>query len=118
MLMKAGAVLVDVAVDQGGCAETSRPTTHSDPVYFEEGVIHYCVANMPGAYARTSTFALNNVTIQFGIALANKGVERACKDDPALRRGLNIFKGTLTCEPVAEAFSYQQFRKPVSEIYS
>lgn len=71
---------------------------------------------MLGAYARTSTFTLNNVTIQFGIDLANKGVERACKDDPALRRGLNFFKGTLTCEPVAEAFSYQQFCKPVSEI--
>lgn len=117
-LLKAGAVFVDVAIDQGGCAETSRPTTHSNPVYFEEGVLHYCVANMPGAYARTSTFALNNATIQFGIELANKGVEQACKDDTALKRGLNIYKGTLTCEPVADTFSFQKFCKPLSEILS
>jgi alanine dehydrogenase len=117
-LLKAGAVFVDVAIDQGGCAETSRPTTHSNPVYFEEGVLHYCVANMPGAYARTSTFALNNATIQFGIELANKGAEQACKDDPALKRGLNIYKGILTCEPVADTFSFQKFCKPLSEILS
>ena len=116
--VEAGVVFVDVAIDQGGCAETSRPTTHSNPVYFEEGVLHYCVANMPGAYARTSTFALNNATIQFGIELANKGVEQACKDDPALKRGLNIYKGILTFEHVADTFSFQKFCKLLSEILS
>ena len=115
-IMKQGAVLVDVAIDQGGSAETSRATTHSDPVYQEEGIQHCCVANMPGAYARTSTFALNNVTIKYGLELADKGVERACKENHILRKGLNTYKGTLTCAPVGEAFGMQNACKLPEEI--
>ncbi len=101
--MKQGAVLVDIAIDQGGCAETSRPTTHSHPTYVVDGVVHYCVANMPGAVARTSTFALNNATLPFTLALADKGWRKAMRDDPHLRAGLNICVGHITCEPVAAA---------------
>ncbi|HVT59262.1 MAG TPA: alanine dehydrogenase [Thermoanaerobaculia bacterium] len=101
--MKEGAVAVDVAVDQGGCFETTRPTTHSDPIYVEEGVVHYCVANMPGAVPRTSTFALNNATLPYALALANKGVRQAVLDDPGLLAGVNTFDGHITCEPVAES---------------
>ena len=103
-LMKPGSVLVDVAIDQGGCCETSRPTKHSDPIYVLDGVIHYCVANMPGAYARTSTFALNNATIKYGLILANKGAEKACRENLALKMGLNMYKGTVTYKAVADAF--------------
>jgi alanine dehydrogenase len=101
--MKPGAVLVDIAIDQGGCAETSKPTTHSDPTYVVDGVVHYCVANMPGAVARTSTFALNNATLPFTLALADKGWRKALSDDPHLRAGLNVCAGHITCEPVAAA---------------
>jgi alanine dehydrogenase len=101
--MKPGSVIVDIAIDQGGCAETSRPTTHSHPTYVVDGVVHYCVANMPGAVARTSTFALNNATLPFTLALANKGWRKALSDDPHLRAGLNICAGHVTCEPVAIA---------------
>jgi alanine dehydrogenase len=101
--MKQGAVLVDIAIDQGGCAETSKPTTHSQPTYVVDGVVHYCVANMPGAVARTSTFALNNATLPFTLALANKGWRKALNDDPHLRAGLNVCAGHITCEPVAAA---------------
>ena len=101
--MKTGSVLVDIAIDQGGCSETSRPTSHSDPVYLEEGVIHFCVTNMPGAVSRTSTFALNNATLPFVLALADKGWRRAIAEDPHLRNGLNVHAGKLTCQPVAEA---------------
>jgi alanine dehydrogenase len=101
--MKPGAVLVDVSIDQGGMAETSRPTTHADPFYIDEGVVHYCVTNMPGAVARTSTFALNNATLPFVLALADKGWRRAIVEDPHLRNGLNVHAGKLTCKPVAEA---------------
>jgi alanine dehydrogenase len=101
--MKHGSVLVDIAIDQGGCFETSRPTTHADPTYVEEGVIHYCVTNMPGAVARTSTFALNNATLPFSLALANKGWRKALADDPHLRAGLNIAAGKVTHAAVAEA---------------
>ena len=101
--MKQGAVLVDIAIDQGGCAETSKPTTHSDPTYVVDGVVHYCVANMPGAVARTSTFALNNATLPFTLALANKGWRKALSDDPHLCAGLNVCAGHITCEPVAAA---------------
>ena len=101
--MKQGAVLVDIAIDQGGCAETSKPTTHSHPTYVVDGVVHYCVANMPGAVARTSTFALNNATLPFTLALADKGWRRALSDDPHLRAGLNVCAGHVTCEPVASA---------------
>jgi len=101
--MKPGSVIVDIAIDQGGCCETSRPTTHSHPTYIEEGVTHYCVTNMPGAVARTSTFALNNATLPFVLALADKGWRQAITDDPHLRNGLNVHAGLLTCQPVAEA---------------
>ncbi len=104
-IMKPGAVIVDVSIDQGGCAETSKPTTHSEPTFVIDGVVHYCVANMPGAYARTSTFALNHATIRYGLEIANKGVKKACLDNPAICKGLNVVKGKLTCEPVARAFS-------------
>ena len=102
-LMKEGAVVVDVAVDQGGCFETTHPTTHSDPIYVVEGVVHYCVANMPGAVPRTSTFALNNATLPYGLALANKGVAQAVADDPGLLPGINTYKGHITNLPVAES---------------
>ena len=103
--MKPGAVIVDVAIDQGGCCETSRPTTHSDPTYVVDGIVHYCVANMPGAVPRTSTFALNNVTLPFVLALADKGWKRAVLEDGHLRAGVNVLGGSLTCEPVARAHS-------------
>ncbi len=115
-MMKPGAVLVDVAIDQGGCFETSKPTTHSDPTYIIDDVVHYCVANMPGAFARTSTFALNHATINFGLQLAGKGVEQACKDNQVLCRGLNTYKGTLTCTPVGEAFGLQDVCKLPEEV--
>jgi alanine dehydrogenase len=93
--MKKGSVLVDIAIDQGGCFETSRPTTHADPTYSVDGVIHYCVTNMPGAVARTSTFALNNATLPFALALADKGWRTALRDDPHLRAGLNVAQGRI-----------------------
>jgi alanine dehydrogenase len=101
--MKAGSVLVDIAIDQGGCAETSRPTTHLDPTYVEEGVTHYCVANMPAAYARTATQALTNITYRYVELLADFGLEEACKKQPALGGGINTRDGKLTCVAVAEA---------------
>jgi alanine dehydrogenase len=100
--MQPGSVLVDVAIDQGGCFETSRPTTHMDPTYVEEGVVHYCVANMPGAVARTSTFALNNATLPFTLNLADKGYRRALLADRDLRNGLNVHHGKVTHRAVAE----------------
>jgi alanine dehydrogenase len=99
--MKRGAVLIDVSIDQGGCAETSRPTTHGQPIFVLDGVVHYCVANMPGAVPRTSTFALNDATRPFVLALAEKGIARALREDPGLRKGLNVHDGKLTCHPVA-----------------
>lgn len=102
-LMKPGAAIVDVAIDQGGCFETSRATTHSDPVYEVEGVMHYCVANMPGAVARTSTMALGNATMPFLLALADKGWRQACEDDPHLLNGLNVHAGQLTYYAVGKA---------------
>jgi alanine dehydrogenase len=101
--MKPGAVIVDVSIDQGGNAETSRPTTHSQPTFVVDGVVHYCVANMPGAVSRTSTFALNNATRSFVLALADKGVRRALNEDQHLRDGLNVYEGAVTCRAVAEA---------------
>ena len=102
-LMRKGSVLVDVAIDQGGCAETSKATTHADPTYVVDEVVHYCVANMPGAVARTSTLALNNATLPFVIALAEKGPRRALEEDPHLLAGLNVARGAITCASVAEA---------------
>jgi alanine dehydrogenase len=101
--MQRGSVLVDIAIDQGGCFETSHATTHEDPVFEVDGVIHYCVANMPGAVARTSAFALNNATLPFALKLANLGAEAAMKADPHLANGLNVYKGKITHEAVAEA---------------
>ena len=104
--MKKGAVVVDVAIDQGGCFETSHPTTHAEPTYVVDGVVHYCVANMPGAVARTSTFALNNATIGHAVALADKGWKQALGDDVHLRNGLNVAEGKVTCEAVARDLGY------------
>ena len=101
--MKRGAVLVDISIDQGGCFETSHATTHAEPTFIKHDVVHYCVANMPGAVARTSTFALNNATLAHGLALADKGWKQALTQDPHLREGLNVCEGKVTCEPVAQA---------------
>ena len=104
-LMEPGTVLVDVAIDQGGCFETSRPTTHSDPVYIEDGIVHYCVANIPGAVPNTSTLALTNATLRYAVALADKGWQQACKDDAALAKGLNIVEGKVVYKAVADVFN-------------
>ncbi len=109
--MKKGAVVVDVAIDQGGCFETSKPTTHDDPTYIVEDVVHYCVANMPGAVARTSTFALNNATLPFALAIANKGYKQALQDDPHLLEGLNVYRGHVTYEAVANDLGYSYLPK-------
>jgi len=103
--MRPGSVLVDIAIDQGGCFETSRPTTHRDPTYVEEGVVHYCVANMPAAVARTATLALNNATLPFVVALAGKGWRQALAADEHLRHGLNVHAGVITHEAVARDLS-------------
>ncbi|MBQ6205157.1 MAG: alanine dehydrogenase [Prevotella sp.] len=102
--MEPGTVLVDVAIDQGGCFETSRPTTHSEPVYTVDGIIHYAVANIPGAVPNTSTLALTNATLRYALALADKGWQQACREDPALYRGLNIVEGQVTFKAVADVF--------------
>ena len=104
-IMKKGSAIVDVAIDQGGCFETSKPTTHENPIYELEGIMHYCVANMPGAVARTSTIALGNVTMPFILSLLNKGWKNACKDDQHLLNGLNVHAGHLTCKPVGIALN-------------
>jgi len=105
-IMKPGSVLVDVAIDQGGCFATSRPTTHQDPTYTLDGVVHYCVANMPGAVPRTSTHALNNVTLPYGLALADKGYKQALLENPNFLKGLNVYRGKVTYQAVAEDLSY------------
>jgi alanine dehydrogenase len=105
--MKRGAVLVDVCIDQGGCFETSKPTTHRDPVYFVDNVVHYCVANMPGAVAKTSTMALTNATLPYALELADSGWKKALSQNPALRAGANIVCGEVTCGGVAEAFGME-----------
>lgn len=101
--MQRGSVLVDVAIDQGGCFETSRATTHSEPIFVEHDVVHYCVANMPGAVARTSTLALNNATLPFALAIADKGISQALSEDPHLRAGLNVYEGYVTHDAVANS---------------
>jgi alanine dehydrogenase len=103
--MKPGSVFVDIAIDQGGCAETSRPTTHSNPVYVVDGVIHYCVANMPGAVARTSTFALNNATLPFVLDLANKGIKRALDESSHLQNGVNVQEGRIVHPAVERSYT-------------
>ena len=105
--MRPGTVLVDVAIDQGGCFETSKPTTHQDPVYFVDEILHYCVANMPGAVPYTSTLGLTNVTLPYAVALANKGWKQAVKDDVKLLKGVNIVEGTIVYEDVAKAFGME-----------
>jgi alanine dehydrogenase len=112
--MRPGSVVVDVAIDQGGCFETSHATTHDDPTYVVDGVVHYCVANMPGAVARTSTYALNNATLPFTLALANKGWRQACAEDPHLRAGLNVHAGHITYAAVAQALNLPH--TPVGEV--
>ncbi len=115
-IMKKGAVVVDIAIDQGGCFESSHPTTHSDPTFIEEGVVHYCVPNVPGIYSRTASFALNNCTIKYGLEIAAKGVVSACRDDNALKSGLNMYKGAITFEPVAKAHALEAYYRPVDEV--
>jgi alanine dehydrogenase len=112
--MKPGAVLVDVAIDQGGCFETSHATTHADPTFVVDGIVHYCVANMPGAVARTSTYALNNVTLPHALAIADKGWQQALRDDPHLAEGLNVHAGQVTYEAVAQDLGYDY--RPVAEV--
>ena len=115
--MQPGSVVVDVAIDQGGCFETSHPTTHEAPTYVVDGVVHYCVANMPGAVPRTSTYALNNATLPFVLAIADKGWKRALADDPHLRKGLNVAFGRITYRAVAEALEMRQrYASPESVI--
>lgn len=111
--MRKGSVLVDVAIDQGGCFETSHPTTFAHPTYIEEGVVHYCVTNMPGGVARTSAFALNNATLPFILALASKGYKQALVDDPHLLQGLNVYKGHITYEAIAYDLGYT-YEEPLS----
>jgi alanine dehydrogenase len=101
--MQPGSVIVDISIDQGGCFETSRMTTHSDPTYAVHDVVHYCVGNMPGAVPHTSTYALTNATLPYVVALADKGLRSAVREDPALAKGVNVFKGTIVYEPVAQA---------------
>lgn len=111
--MRPGSVFVDVAIDQGGIGETSHATTHDNPVFIEEGIVHYCVANMPGAYARTSAIALNNATVRYGLQIAEKGAVAACRDNAALGRGLSTCRGKLTIKAVADEFgiAYEDVRK-------
>jgi alanine dehydrogenase len=105
--MKPGSVIVDVAVDQGGCIETTHPTSHSQPTFLVDGVLHYCVPNIPGAVPRTSTYGLSNATLPYAIKLANKGFDRAIKDDPVLAKGVNTYGGHITYRAVAEAFGME-----------
>ena len=106
-LMKPGAVIIDVAIDQGGCVETSRPTTHAKPTYIVDDIVHYCVTNMPGAVGRTSTYALSNVTLPYALQLANLGLAEACRRDPGLARAVNMHAGKVTNRPVAETFGLE-----------
>lgn len=114
--MKEGAVIVDVAVDQGGCVETSRPTTHSHPTFVVDGILHYCVANMPGAVGRTSSFALANTTLPYALAIAGRGLEAAVRNDPALAHGVNLYRGEVTHEAVAADLGYPY--RPLRELLS
>lgn len=114
-MMPRHSVIVDVAIDQGGCIETSRPTSHSEPTYLKHEVLHYCVTNMPGAFARTSTFALTNATLPYALEIANKGYQKALISNSAIAKGLNIINGKITYKPIAEAFGYQYY--PIDELY-
>ncbi|MFB3884739.1 MAG: alanine dehydrogenase [Thermodesulfobacteriota bacterium] len=112
--MQPGSAVVDISVDQGGCFETTRPTTHENPTYIEEGIVHYCVANIPGAFPRTSTFALTNATFPYIFQIADKGIEKALKENEALRKGLNLIDGKLVCEGVANSFGMNFIQNPFS----
>jgi len=114
--MKPGSVIIDVAIDQGGCIETSHPTTHSDPTFKVHGVVHYCVANMPGAVGRTSTYALTNVTLPCCVAFANKGYKKAMREDSALAKGLNMAEGKVTLKPIADLFGAEHC--PIESVLS
>ena len=105
--MRPGSVIVDVAVDQGGCCETTKVTYHDDPIYEVDGIVHYCVGNMPGAVPRTSTIALTNATLRYGLAIAKHGLEEACRKNPVLISGVNTYDGKLTCKNVAESFEME-----------
>ena len=105
--MRPGSVIIDIAIDQGGCIETSRMTTHSDPTYVEHGVVHYCVGNMPGAVPNTSTYALTNVTLPYALEIANRGLEDAVRRDPVLAGGVNVYAGQVTNSGVAEAHGFE-----------
>ena len=107
--MKPGAVFVDVAVDQGGCGETTKVTYHDDPIFIEDGVVHYCVGNMPGAVPRTSTIALTNATLSYGLQIAGKGLEQACKDHEVIYSAVNTYDGKLTCKNVADSFDCYEY---------
>ena len=107
--MKNGAVFVDVAIDQGGCGESSHVTTHDDPIYIENGVVHYCVGNMPGAVPRTSTIALTNATLRYGLSIADAGLEQTCKNNPVIATGVNTYNGKLTCKNVADSFDGYEY---------
>jgi len=107
--MKPGSVFVDVAVDQGGCGETTKVTYHDDPIYIEDGVVHYCVGNMPGAVPRTSTIALTNATLSYGLQIANKGLEQACKENDVIYSAINTYDGKLTCKNVADSFDCYEY---------
>ncbi len=113
--MRSGSAVVDISVDQGGCFETTRPTTHEKPTYIEEGIVHYCVANIPGAYPRTSTLALTNATFPYVIQLANKGYEKALKENEVLRKGLNLIDGKVVCDGVAKTFGLSCIVNPFAE---
>jgi alanine dehydrogenase len=113
-VMKEGSVMVDVAIDQGGCFETSKATSHDNPVYTVDGVVHYCVANMPGAVAKTSTLALTNATLPYALQIADKGWKKACQDNVEIARGVNIIDGKVTYKAVAEAFGLDY--TPMSEL--
>ena len=114
-LMKPGSVIMDVSIDRRECSESSRPTTHGNPFYVVAHVIHCCVTNMHGAYARSPSFVVNNYTIKYGLKLANRTVEKACKENPALMKGLNLYKGSITFKSVADAFGLESFYRPVEE---
>ncbi len=112
--MRPGSAIVDISVDQGGCFETTRPTTHEDPTYIEEGIVHYCVANIPGAYPRTSTLALTNATFPYVLQIADKGYEKALEENESLRKGLNLIDGNVVCQGVAETFGLVCRQNPFS----
>ena len=117
-IIKKGAVMVDIAIDEGGCFESSHPTTHSDPVFIEEGIVHYCVPNVPGTYARTASSALNSRSIKYGLEIANRGVASACRGDDAVKSGLTMYKGVITSEPLARTHALENYYKAVDEIIS